>query len=498
MRLSADSAVSSFRVIAPLVFAGFTYATAQTTIAPVVPLIQEVTGSSSSQVAWVVTGFFVSSAVVTVLAGRLGDLFGRRTALIAVLTAFGVGAVVAALGTSLAMIIAGRVVMGMAGGVFPLAYAILGQQLTRDRAAFGMGLISSMFGVGGALGLPVGGLISEHFGHAGLFWATAAMTLVSLVAIVLLVPHDRGYGAGRIDWQGAILLSFALGGPLIALSTAEEQGWSSPWTLGLLGTGVLGFVLLLVVEHRVSEPLVDPRLMRLRNIWVANLITALVTTGQAVAFFLIPQVVQLPRESGVGLGVGVGQAGLFLLPSALVVMFAGPLTGRAVVRFGTRPPLIVGGVGTGVGLTMLAVGGAHPAAILAGGALLGLAGGTVFAVLPILISDAVPSQHLGAANGVNTIVRHVSMAVAAQLAAVVLVLGTPAGALYPAREAYVLDYGGGAVLGFLALLLVPLIHARPRGRAEAETVEEAASRPKRSGSTTAEDRVEFSSSPGDP
>ncbi|TDQ43908.1 MFS transporter [Actinorugispora endophytica] len=471
--MSGGSRVSSFRVIAPLVFAGLAYATAQTTIVPVVPQIQAATASSAGQVAWVVTGFFVSSAALTVLAGRMGDLFGRKRVLLAVLAVFGVGAVVAALGTSLAAVVAGRVIMGTAGGVFPLAYAILGQHLPRERAAFGMGLISSMFGLGGALGLPVGGFVAEHFGYQGLFWATAVMTVLALAAIAALVPDDRGYGKGRIDWLGAILLGVALGGPLTAISKAEDWGWASPWTLGLLGVGVLVSGVLVVVELRISEPLINPGLMRRRNVWVANLTACLVTVGQAVSFFLIPQVVQLPEESGVGLGVGVGQAGLFLLPSALVVMVAGPLTGRAVARFGVRPPLAVGALGTGAGLGVLAVGGADTASILVGGAVLGLAGGVAFAALPMLIADSVPTEHLGAANGVNTIVRHVSMAVAAQLAAAVLVLGTPRGSGYPSEGAFALDYGSGAVLGLLALLLVPLVRPRPRAEA-APPPEEAA------------------------
>lgn len=459
-RSSETTPVSTFRVVAPLVLAAFAYATAQTTIVPVVPYVQQTTGSSPSQVAWLVTGFFVSSAGLTVLAGRLGDLFGRKRVLCAVLAVFVAGAALAAVGDSLAPIVAGRVVMGAAGGVFPLAYSILGAQLPRGRAALGMGMISAMFGVGGALGLPLGGLLASSFGHRGLFGATAAVALLALLAVACLVPADRGTRGGGVDWLGSILLSVALGGPLVAVSRAEEWGWDGPWTLGLLAGGTVAFALLLVVENRVAQPLVDLAVLRQRDVWAANLVTFLVSAGQGTMFFLIPQAVQLPESSGAGLGVGVDRAGLFLLPTALLSTVAGPVTGRLVARFGTRPPLFFGAAAGGCGLALLAAGGGQPELLVLGGAVVGLSGGVIYTALPALLADAVPLDQLGGANGVNTIVRHVSMATVAQLAAAVLVLGTPRGAPYPQEWAFTLSYTVSAVLSVLSLVPIGMLRSR--------------------------------------
>ncbi|HLU98404.1 MAG TPA: MFS transporter [Thermobifida alba] len=459
-RSSETTPVSAFRVVAPLVLAAFAYATAQTTIVPVVPHVQQTTGSSPSQVAWLVTGFFVSSAGLTVLAGRLGDLFGRKRVLCAVLAVFVAGAALAAAGDSLAPIVAGRVIMGAAGGVFPLAYSILGAQLPRGRAALGMGMISAMFGVGGALGLPLGGLLASSFGHRGLFGVTAAVALLALLAVACLVPADRGARGGGVDWLGSILLSAALGGPLVAVSRAEEWGWAGPWTLGLLAVGAVAFALLLVVENRVAQPLVDLAVLRQRDVWAANLVTFLVSAGQSTMFFLIPQAVQLPESSGAGLGVGVDRAGLFLLPTALLSTVAGPVAGRLVARFGTRPPLFFGAAAGGCGLALLAAGGGHPELLVLGGAVVGLSGGLVYTALPALLADAVPLDQLGGANGVNTIVRHVSMAVVAQLAAAVLVLGTPRGAPYPQEWAFTLSYAVSAALSVLSLVPIGMLRSR--------------------------------------
>lgn len=447
------------RVIAPLLAAGLTYACSQTTIVPALPEIQRATHSSPSAGAWVVTGFFVSSAALTVIAGRLGDLFGKRRVLIAILALFGIGAAVSAtFADSIAAVIAGRVVMGAAGGVFPLAYALIGDWLPRDRAAFGMGLISSMYGLGGAVGLPLGGLIADRFGHRGLFLLTVLMTAVSLGLVAGLVPRGHTPTQGRIDWTGAILLAVGLGTPLVAISRGGSWGWTAPATLGCFAVGVLSLSALYAVEKRVRSPLIHLPTMGLRNVWVANAVAFLVTFGQSMSFVLVPQLAQLPE--GTGLGAGVLESGMYLLPASITTLFTGPLIGALIPRLGVRFPLVAGPITTVIGLAMLGLGGPDPLALLLGSALVGVGGGAAFAVFPVLIEDAVPAERRGAANGVNTIMRHVSMALSAQVGAAVLVAATPLGSSYPTGSAFTTDFLAGAVIAALALGVVPAVARR--------------------------------------
>lgn len=458
------------RVVGPLLVAGLTYAAAQTTIVPALPEIQRATHSSPSAGAWVVTGFFVSSAALTVIAGRLGDMFGKRRLLLIILALFGIGAAVAAaFGGSIAAIVAGRVVMGAAGGVFPLAYALIGDWLPRDRAAFGMGLISSMYGLGGAVGLPLGGLIADRFGHRGLFLLTVIMTVVALGMVLAFIPPgpapERAAGPDvasarlrDVDWTGAVLLGVGLGAPLIGISRGGSWGWSAPLTLTCFVVGVLALTALFAVEARVRSPLIHLPTMALRNVWVANAVAFLVTFGQSMSFLLVPQLAQLPE--GTGLGAGVMESGMYLLPASITVLFVGPLTGALIPRLGLRFPLIVGPLTTVAGLGVLAFGGAHPAVLLIGCALVGIGGGAAFAVFPMLIEDAVPAERRGAANGVNTIMRHVSMALSAQVAAAVLVAATPAGSASPDGSAFTTDFVVGAIIGALALAVVPAVGHR--------------------------------------
>jgi len=456
---TTESQIRPARVIAPLLAAGLTYACSQTTIVPALPEIQRATHSSPSAGAWVVTGFFVSSAALTVIAGRLGDLFGKRRVLLAILALFGVGAAVSAVfGGSIAAVIAGRVVMGAAGGVFPLAYALIGDWLPRDRAAFGMGLISSMYGLGGAVGLPLGGLIADRFGHRGLFLLTVLMTAVAIALVAALVPRGHVPSKGRIDWLGAILLAIGLGTPLIAISRGASWGWSAPPTLACFAIGVVALVALFVVEARVRSPLIHLPTMGLRNVWVANAVAFLVTFGQSMSFVLVPQLAQLPV--GTGLGAGVLESGMYLLPASITTLVTGPLIGGLIPRLGVRFPLVAGPITTVIGLALLGLGGPDPVTLLIGSALVGIGGGAAFAVFPVLIEDAVPAERRGAANGVNTIMRHVSMALSAQVGAAVLVAATPLGHSYPSGSAFTTDFLVGAVIAALALAVVPAVARR--------------------------------------
>ncbi|UOE21903.1 MFS transporter [Thermobifida halotolerans] len=432
----------------------------QNAIVPVLSEIQAATGSTASEAAWVVTGFFVSSAVLTVIAGRLGDLFGRKPVLLVSLGLFAAGGVIAAAGGSLGAVVVGRVIMGVAGGVFPLSFAILGRLLPRDRAAFGMGMVSSMLGLGGALGLPVGGLVADHFGYQGLFWGAAGMAAVALAAIALLVPGVPDRGTGRVDWVGALLLTLALSTSLLAVSRGEAWGWLSAPVLALFGSGVVGLAVLVAFERRVRDPLVNLDLMRRRNVWLAHALGFLVTCGQITAFLLVPQMVRLPAGGGAGLDAGATQAGLYLLPFSLTTLVAGALTGRAVARFGTRPPLAVGAASAVVGLAVLGFCPVGPVTVLVGAGATGIGGGTVYSVLPVLIAEAVPENEAGATNGINTIIRNIAMAIVSQVSAVVLVLWTPAGEEHPVRVAFTIDYGMSALLNLLALCLVPLVLPR--------------------------------------
>ena len=193
--------------LAVLAVAALAYALLQTMVAPALPEIQHELGASPSTVTWVLTVYLLSASVTTPILGRLGDMFGKEHMLLAVLGLFALGSLIAALSSSLGLLVAGRAVQGAGGAVFPLAFGIIRDEFPRDRVATGIGLISATFGIGGGAGLVLSGLIVDHLSYRWIFWFGLVVVVIAMVATRLFVPESPVKSPARIDFAGAALAS---------------------------------------------------------------------------------------------------------------------------------------------------------------------------------------------------------------------------------------------------------------------------------------------------
>jgi EmrB/QacA subfamily drug resistance transporter len=457
--------------LAVLSISGLAYALSQTLVAPALPYIQHALGASTTGASWVLTAYLLSASIATPVIGRLGDMLGKERVLLATLVAFGIGSLICALSHSLGLLIAGRVIAGSGGAVFPLAFGIIRDEFPRERVASGIGLISSILGIGGGVGLVLAGVIVENASYEWIFWAGLIMDVVAIVATHFFVPESPLRVHARIDWLGALGLALGLTALLVAVSEGNSWGWGSGRMLGLIAAGV---VILLVwgrYEMRTREPLVDMKMMALRPVWTTNLTAVLIGFGMYGSFIIIPQFVQVPESTGYGFGASVVGAGLFLLPSALAMLVAGPLAGRLDARAGSRLPLLLGTAAAALAFGLLAVEHSQKGLIYLASALLGMGIGLAFAAMANLIVEAVRQDQTGVATGINTIARTLGGAIGAEVLAAVLA-GHPLGATGFATETgYTVAFvvaTGGVVASFLAALAVP---ARRRGGTSTRPVE---------------------------
>lgn len=403
--------------LAVLATASLSYALLQSLISPALPTIQRGLGASENGVAWLLTGYLLSAAVATPILGRLGDLFGKRRILLLALSGLAVGCLVSALATSLPPMIAGRVIQGLGGGVFPLAFGIIRDEFPAPRVPGSIGLVSALLGLGGGLGVVLCGLIVENLNYHWLFWIPLAMVLVALLATFRAIPESSVRAPGSINWLGATLLSLGLVSVLFAVSQTTTWGWGSPKTLGLIALGGVFLAAWVASERRSRYPLVDMRMMAVRGVWTTNLAAIALGIGMLTAFVLIPQFAQLPPAAGIGFGASVTESGLFLLPMALVMLAVGAVAGRVEARFGSRFALIVGGAfATGSYLLLLVAHDEKLPIYLASG-LLGVGIGLAFAAMANLIVQAVSPTETGVATGMNTVARSVGAAFGGQLTA---------------------------------------------------------------------------------
>jgi len=337
-----------------LALGGISYALLQSLVAPALPDIQHALHTTENSVSWILTAYLLSASVATPLIGRLGDMYGKERLLMIVLAFLSVGTLVSALATSLPLMLVGRVIQGAAGGIFPLAFGIIRDEFPRERVAAAIGLMSALLGVGGGAGVVLAGPIVDHLSFHYLFWLPLIPVVIATVATHLFVPESPVRVPGRVNWAGAALMSVGLAAVLVAVSETANWHWLSAKTLACIGVGFVLLALWVRSESRSDHPLVDMRMMRIRGVWTTNAVALLLGFGMYSSFILLPQFVETPTRAGYGFGASVTGAGLFMVPSTLAMLIVGSQTGRLEKLFGSKPPLLAGGVLALVSFLMLA------------------------------------------------------------------------------------------------------------------------------------------------
>ncbi|WP_036726114.1 MFS transporter [Patulibacter minatonensis] len=453
--------------LAVLSLGAVSYSLLQSLVAPALPDIQEATGASASAVSWILTSYLLAASVATPILGRLGDIHGKERVLFWVLVALGVGTLMSAVATSLPLLIAGRIVQGAAGGIFPLAFSIIRDEFPRERVAGAIGMMSSLLGIGGGLGVVLAGVIVDNLSYHWLFWIPLVAIVASAALTWRYVPESPVRAPGSINWTGALLLSLGLSVLLLGVSQASDWGWGSPKTLAMLVVALLVLGAWIRNETGATDPLVDMRMMRIRGVWTTNAAALLVGVGLYTSFILIPQFVQEPTSTGYGFGSSVTAAGLFLLPSTVAMLLVGQFTGKIERRFGARASLLAGCAVTAAAYALLAFAHTEHWQVYLASALLGVGLGLSFAALANLIVVAVRQDQTGIATGMNTVMRTIGGAVGAQLAGTILAGTLVAATGLPSEGAYTAGFlmcAGALVVAIAISVAIP-----GRGRITAAT-----------------------------
>ena len=454
------------QVLFVLLLAGVSFALSQTLVVPALPQISREFSTGASSASWVLTGFLLSASVATPIVGKLGDLYGKGRVLTVVLIMFSLGGVVCALAGSIGVLIAGRVVQGVAGGVFPLAFGIVRDTFPPERVGTGLGIISAIFGIGGGIGLPLSGVMVDNFDISWLFWISL-IALPAALAAQRLIPESAPVEHTRIDWLGAGLLSVALAAILLGVTEANSWGWDSARTLGLIAGGLVVLGVWIRVEARSQEPLIDLRILSERAVATTNLTGFMIGFAMFSSFLLIPQFAQAPESTGYGFGASVTQAGLLLFPAAVAQLLAGPLAGRLGGVIGFRTTLAMGAGFATAAFVVLTLQHQSEWDFVLAGVLLGAGISFAFASMANLIVGAVPQSQVGIATGINTVMRTVGGAFGAAAATAILLGNTIADTPIPSEGAYTTAFLMSAVGGVLALgaaLLVPTRAAEAAAR----------------------------------
>jgi len=446
----------SRRLVLPLLAAVATsYSLSQSMVGPALEPLRDEFGSTHTEITWVLIGFLLASAVATPVLGRVGDQLGKGRTIAVTTAVLAVGSVVCAVAPNLQVLVAGRVLQGVGGATLPLAFGIIRELLPSHRVGEAVGAIAAVTSVGGALGVLVAGPILDHLGTTWLFWLPAIANGLVAIALLAGVPHHSGHGA-KFSWAAVVAMSGFLVGVLGYLSLGSEHGWASGEMLTWLAVGLILGVVWVWIELRSDSPVIDMRLMRARPVWTANLSSFMFGISLYSAFGFIPSFLQLPTNTGFGLGASVTESGLLFVPMTVAMLASGLSVGLLTRRVGLHLIVVGASLLPVAGYLGLALSHGHFWQIALATTIQGLGFGIALSALSALVVATVPHSQTASATGMNANIRTIGGAAGA--AAVGAILGSHQLAGFPSEQSYTVAFlglAGASLLGALVALTIP-------------------------------------------
>jgi MFS family permease len=435
-------------MVASLGFAGAVMSLMHTLAIPLLPELPELLGTSITATSWVATVTLVAGGVSTPVAGRMGDMYGKRRMAIICLWMSIAGSLIAALAPSLGVLLVGRVIQGLALGVIPLSLSILRDELPPDRLQRGVALLSAfMLGLGTGFGPLLMGGILDAWGWHAVFWAATAMSVASLLLVLRFVPSSPIRAPAAFDIPGTIGLSVTLVLLLVAITRGGEWGWTSPTIVTLLAAALALGAAWVTWERRQAAPLVDLAITLRRPVLITHCAGIMVGFAMFAQYLAAFSLVALPAVTGHEHRPAEAVAGFTQAPAAALSLLAAPVAARIARIRGPRSLLTIGAITVAMGFVL---GFAWHSAlwhIAVSAVLIYFGAGLAYCALPLLIMGNVPLAETAAANAVNNLSRVIGSVVAAAVASAILAAALEAfgGEVYPAAWAYAAIYLLGAV-----------------------------------------------------
>jgi EmrB/QacA subfamily drug resistance transporter len=411
------------------------------------PSVSADLGISTATQQWIVTAYTLTFGGFLLLGGRIADFWGRKRTYLVGAAGFAVASALGGLAQNEAMLFAARALQGAFGALLgPASLALLTVLFTdaKERAK-AFAVYGAIAGGGSAVGLLLGGVLTEYVDWRWCFWVNVPVAVVAIAAAIPFVPESKAPGETSYDIPGAVLVTLGLtslvyGFTRVAQASQENavpggsgaSGWTEPWALFFIGVGVVLVALFVVVELRVRNPLLPMRLVLDRNRGGAYLTSTLVGAGLIGAFFFLSLYFQQV------LGYKPVEAGFASLPSTLGVLISAGAASALVPKLGPKPLMVAGGIIAAGGmflLSLLDVDSGFWALAFPGQLLLGLGLGFTFVPLANLALVGVGEHDAGAASAVLQAVQQVGASIGTALLATLSVAAITAAATDEAADA---------------------------------------------------------------
>ncbi|WP_327362815.1 MULTISPECIES: MFS transporter [unclassified Streptomyces] len=390
------------------------------------PSMRRELDASVAGMQWTIDAYTLVLASLLMLAGSTADRIGRRKVFAAGLVVFTAGSLLCSLAPTLEWLIAFRMVQAVGGSMLnPVAMSIITNTFTAPRErARAIGVWGAVVGISMAVGPLIGGLLVDSVGWRSIFWINLPVGLLALALALRFVPESRAGRPRRPDPVGQLLVMALLGSVTYGIIEAPAAGWNSPVVLGCTALAVASLAGLLFHEPRRAEPLIDPRFFRSAPFSGATVIA--ISAFAALSGFLFLNTLYLQDVRG----LSALDAGLYMLPMALLTFLCAPLSGRLVGNRGPRPSLLIAGTAMAASGVLFAAFSAQTSTPLLFTAyvLFGLGFGMVNAPITNTAVSGMPRAQAGVAAAVASTSRQTGGTLGVAVIGAVLAAGTASGA----------------------------------------------------------------------
>lgn len=419
-----------------------------TIVAPAFPVLEEAFHAPARDMSWVLTVYVLVNIVSMPLMAKLSDIYGRRAIYTLDVMLFGAGSLLAASAPDLGVFLVGRGIQAAgAGGIFPVANAVIGDTFPPERRGFALGIVGAMWGVAAIVGPMLGVIILAVAGWPWIFFINFPLTLLVMWLSFHTLPTARQAETPPFDWLGMTVLGVLLVSFTYGINQLESsdllRSLASVWPFVTIGLVLLP--VLWAIEHRADDPVVDPSLFGRRQIVLANVLSGTAGLGEAGIFYL-------PTLAGVALGMGERLAGLMIMPLAATMLVGTPAVGRLLDKVGSRIVLVFGGLATSLGMIMLGTVATSTLLFVLATVIVGLGLSSLLGAPTryIAVNEAPPEER-GSALAIIGVFNSIGIALGSALAGAVVTSG--GGGLAGFRQAYLFVGGMGLAAGLLGMLL---------------------------------------------
>jgi MFS family permease len=383
-------------------------------LTPSLPKIASDYNVSIATVSLVISLYTVFGTAVNPVIGKLGDIVGKKKVLIYVLIVYCIMVAITSFASNFTVLLLSRTVQGIGLGIFPLAFSLVREQFPRERVPRAEGILSAMFGAGAAFGLPIGGFIANAYGWQANYHI--ALPFIAVLTILIYFTVKESYVTNpnvKLDYVGSVWLGGALAAIVFGLSEGSSWGWTSLPVLGLTFGGLIFLVPLVFYERRITEPILNLKLLAIRNVLVSNVVG--LTSGAALFLAFQSITFKLELSQPTGYGFSIQTTSIYLVPLAVAILVVAIPVGRLIPKYGAKPFLYLGCIVSAAGFFLIST-STTATELVAYLVLASMGLGMLLVPSQNLLVLSIQRRQMGLGTSLNTVFRNIGSSIGAPIA----------------------------------------------------------------------------------